>query len=519
MPAACPNCGRGINRGDQFCDSCGAFLGWDAGASAESQLLPQRGPQADDQRAAVQLQLQSDLISVAPGSAESTSFTVKNLGTQVEEFRFVVAGPEWIVASPPVLSVYPGQEATGAIQAAPPRKPGSLAGIAPFRLTATSAVHFQVSSSVAGRVDVAPYYELAADLVPTSGTGRGLTRHHITLDNRGNVPLRIMLHPTDVADGLRLGVPAFADVAPGRVTEVPVTVYASRRWLGRPEPRTFSIIAEAPQPLAAMRLSGTRTVIPVFPSWVPLAAAGLVVVAAAGATVATQFLGHHGAVGPSPSATSPSPASPSPASPSPSPSPSSPSPSPSSTSPSPSPSSTSPSPLPPAVTSVSPSSGKPAGGTPVTITGTGLSGATSVTFGSAVATITADSSTQITVTSPPGTGTVNITVTTASGTVTAADRFAYITPPPVVTTVLPAAGTTQGGVPVTITGTDLNGATSVTFGSRTGTITADSSTQIIVTSPPGQGTVDITVTTPSGTSAITTADRFTYNSPVGALAN
>ena len=290
--AACPNCGRGINRGDQFCDSCGAFLGWEAGASADSQPLPQSGPQADDQRAAVQLRLQSDLINVAPGSAESTSFTVKNLGTQVEEFRFVVTGADWIVASPPVLSVYPGQEATGAIQAAPPRRPSSLAGTTPFRLTATSAVHYQVSSSVAGRVDVAPYYELAAELVPTSSSGRGLTRHRVTLDNRGNVPLRIVLHPTDIADGLRIGVPAFADVAPGRVTEVPVTVYGTRRWIGRPEPRMFSIVAEAPKPLATTRLSGTRTVIPVFPSWVPVAAAGLVVVAAAGATAATQLLGH-----------------------------------------------------------------------------------------------------------------------------------------------------------------------------------------------------------------------------------
>jgi hypothetical protein len=298
MPATCPNCGRAVDRSSQFCDSCGAFLGWEEGETADSQLLRQSGPETGDQRAAVQLRLTSDVIQVAPGSAESTTFTVRNQGTQVEEFRFVVTGPEWIAVEPAALSVYPGQEATGAIQAAPPRKPSSLAGITPFRLTATSAVHAGMSSSAAGRVDVAPYHELAAELVPTSGTGRGLTRHRITLDNRGNVPLRIALHPTDVADGLRIGVPAFADVAPGQVTEVPVTVYGTRRWIGRPEPKTFSIIAEAPKPLAATRLSGTRTVLAVFPSWVPLAAAGLVVVAAAGATAATQLLGKHGPAAP-----------------------------------------------------------------------------------------------------------------------------------------------------------------------------------------------------------------------------
>ena len=292
MPATCPNCGRGIGRGDQFCDGCGAFLGWAEGESAESQLLPQGATQRDDQRAAVQFQLKSDLINVAPGNAESTSFTVKNLGTQVEEFRFFVTGPEWIAVEPAALSVYPGQEATGAVQAAPPRSPSSVAGVTPYRLTATSALHANVSGSVAGRVDVAPYYDLAAELVPTSSNGRGLTRHHIRLDNRGNVPLRVGLSPADVADGLRLGLPAFADVPPGRVIEVPVSVYGSRRWFGRPETKTFSVIAEVPKPLAATRLSGTRTVLPLFPRWVPVAAAGLVAVVAAGTTVIPKLIGH-----------------------------------------------------------------------------------------------------------------------------------------------------------------------------------------------------------------------------------
>jgi len=103
--ASCPHCGRETGSRDRFCDGCGAFLGWDAGDSADSQLLPQRATQRDDQRAGVQLQLKGDLIKVAPGNAESTTFTVKNLGTQVEEFRFAVTGPEWITAEPTALSV------------------------------------------------------------------------------------------------------------------------------------------------------------------------------------------------------------------------------------------------------------------------------------------------------------------------------------------------------------------------------------------------------------------------------
>jgi PASTA domain len=290
MPATCPNCGREIGRRDKFCDACGAFLGWDAGESADSQLFPQQAPQEDDQRANVRIEIRNDLIEVAPGNAESTAFTIKNLGTQVERFGFSLTGPDWLVVEPATVVVYPGDEATGTVQAAPPRKPGSVAGVTPFRLTVTSALHAHVSSSVAGRVDVAPYYELAAELIPTSSNGRGWTHHHIALENRGNVLLRIPLNPTDVADGLRLSVPAVADVAPGEVTEVPIAVHGPRRWFGRPEPKTFSIIAEAPKPLAPTRLSGTRIVAPLFPRWVPAAAAGLLAAGVATAVIATKLI-------------------------------------------------------------------------------------------------------------------------------------------------------------------------------------------------------------------------------------
>jgi hypothetical protein len=284
MPTTCPNCGHGTDRREQFCAQCGAFLGWDQGQPAESQVFRQDTPRPDaTQHAAVQLQLKSDLIKVVPGSAESAAFSVKNLGTQVEQFRVLVAGPEWLTVEPAAMSVYPGQEGTGTIQAAPPRTPGSAAGAAPFRLTVTSAVHAQVSGSASGRVDVAPFYELAAELVPASTSGRGTTRHQLRLDNRGNAPLSIPLHPADVADGLRVGVPAYADTWPGRVTEVAVPVYAARRWLGRPESKPFAIIADAPKPLAATRLPGTRIVSPVLPGWLPAVAgaAAAVVTAAA----------------------------------------------------------------------------------------------------------------------------------------------------------------------------------------------------------------------------------------------
>ena len=85
--------------------------------------------------------------------------------------------------------------------------------------------------------------------------------------------------------------------------------------------------------------------------------------------------------------------------------------------------------------------------------------------------------------------------------------------PPTVTNVNPNTGPTSGGTSVTITGTNFSDVTAVRFGSNAaGSFTVNSATQITATSPAGVGTVDVTVTTASGTSAISSSDRFAYGS-------
>jgi len=84
------------------------------------------------------------------------------------------------------------------------------------------------------------------------------------------------------------------------------------------------------------------------------------------------------------------------------------------------------------------------------------------------------------------------------------------TPAPVISSVSPASGTDAGGTSVTIAGTDLNGATAVTFGGNPATsFTVDDSTQITATTPAGTaGAVDVAVTTPGGDD--TSVGAFTY---------
>ena len=78
------------------------------------------------------------------------------------------------------------------------------------------------------------------------------------------------------------------------------------------------------------------------------------------------------------------------------------------------------------------------------------------------------------------------------------------------TGVSPASGSAVGGDSVTITGSGFTGATEVDFGGASAHFTVDSDTEITVTSPPGSGTVHVTVVTPTGSSATSSADQFSY---------
>ena len=175
-----------------------------------------------------------------------------------------------------------------------------------------------------------------------------------------------------------------------------------------------------------------------------------------------------------------------------------------------------PPPTPPTISAIDPVVGPTTGGTIVTITGTDLSGASAVDFGGAAGSdITVVSDTELTATTPAGAaGEVNVTVTTPAGTSNPI-TYTYEAPPPTPPTISaidPVVGPTTGGTIVTITGTDLSGASAVDFGGAAGSdITVVSDTELTATTPAGAaGEVNVTVTTPAGTSNPIT---YTYEAP------
>jgi len=170
----------------------------------------------------------------------------------------------------------------------------------------------------------------------------------------------------------------------------------------------------------------------------------------------------------------------------------------------------------PAVSGLGTSSGSTAGGTLVTVSGSGFTAADAVLFGAVPATnFTVISDTSVTaIASAQAAGTVDVTIVgpTGNSVVGSSDQFTYsAASSPTVTGLSPTSGSVNGGTVVTITGTNFTAATAVTFGSlAAASFTVVSGTTILATEPAktSTGNVYVTVTTAGGTSSTGSASQF-----------
>jgi hypothetical protein len=171
----------------------------------------------------------------------------------------------------------------------------------------------------------------------------------------------------------------------------------------------------------------------------------------------------------------------------------------------------------PTVSSLSASSGSSAGGTALTITGTGFTGTQSVYFGDTIVTdFSVASDTSLTVNSPPSdAGTVDVLVQGPNGisSPSSSTRFSFTAASaPALSSLSTSTGSTPGGTVVSVSGSGFTGANQVLFGEVAAQAFVNSGTQITALSPAqAAATVDVTVLTPTGTSAVSSADHFTYS--------
>ena len=110
-----------------------------------------------------------------------------------------------------------------------------------------------------------------------------------------------------------------------------------------------------------------------------------------------------------------------------------------------------------------------------------------------------------------GNWTAIVTVTDSANT-TASAAVGIVAEGPVIDSITPNTGSTVGGESVTINGSNLGGASSVTFGGTAAQIDSNTGSSIVVTTPShAAGSVDVMVTATAGTTTL--QNGFTYNLP------
>jgi hypothetical protein len=158
---------------------------------------------------------------------------------------------------------------------------------------------------------------------------------------------------------------------------------------------------------------------------------------------------------------------------------------------------------PPTVTSINPESGPTAGGTPVTITGSGFVSPATVAIGSAASAVEVISETEIKATTAATTvGPAEVVVSDASGTSNGGPKYTYIAPPPSVESITPNQGPTAGGTPVTIKGKGFLEGSTVTIGGAASEVKVVNEEEITAKTPVGSGAPEVIVTDTGGSSTL-----------------
>lgn len=216
--------------------------------------------------------LETSGTTLEAGGAASVPLTVRNDRQVIDEYRFQVVGPlaRWATVDPAKISVYPGDSATVTVLFRPPRSWEVLAGRAPYGVQVLPDQHPEDSVVAEGFVEVLPFYETIADLVPRTSEGRGGGKHRVAVDNRGNVPITVNLVAKDPEERLHLvlGPPALR-VPPGTAESADLQVRPRRKvWRGTQTAHPFTVSVE-PDGGPGTVLAGTHRQDALLPGWSP----------------------------------------------------------------------------------------------------------------------------------------------------------------------------------------------------------------------------------------------------------
>ncbi|WP_232266964.1 COG1470 family protein [Streptomyces pactum] len=205
---------------------------------------------------------------------------VLNSGSTVEEFRFEVVGPcaAWTTVEPESLSLYPGASGTATLRLRPPRAPEVAPGETPLGLRVIPVSDPEGTVVPERTIDVLPFTEITAELVPRSTHSPWRGRHKVAVDSRGNTPVTVVLATQGISERTRLVIePVELTIPPGQAKFADVEVRPAHwLWRGTPVQHPFQVVvAPRPEPdqapYAPVVVDGSYEQKAILPAWLPRA--------------------------------------------------------------------------------------------------------------------------------------------------------------------------------------------------------------------------------------------------------
>src|SRR5699024_10588184 len=140
--------------------------------------------------------LEETSIRLTAGTTETVPLLIRNDSEIVEGYRFEVLGvpQEWTSVEPvEITGLYPGAQTTAAVTFAPPASAQVPAGRFDFGIRVIPTENPENVVVPEGMVEVLPYLQTTAELIPRTSHGRRGARHRLAVDNRGNAPVTVQL--------------------------------------------------------------------------------------------------------------------------------------------------------------------------------------------------------------------------------------------------------------------------------------------------------------------------------------
>jgi biotin carboxyl carrier protein len=214
--------------------------------------------------------LERETVSLDAGEHVSLPLEVRNDGDTVEDYHLELVGvpAQWTTIDHSEFTLYPGTSTVATLDVHPPRSSEVPAGRLRFGIRVVPVDHPEEAVVPEAVVEVLPYLETTAELVPRTSRGRMGATHQVAVDNRGNVPVMALLALADPGQLVRVDavLPAVS-VLPGQAVFAEVRVRPlARLWRGTPRTIPFTVTV-SPQDSSSVVLEGAHLQEPLIPAW------------------------------------------------------------------------------------------------------------------------------------------------------------------------------------------------------------------------------------------------------------